>query len=359
MSADPAVALLGQARVLLADRRPHEAWAACAAVAEIARRRGDALLLADAATALRDLRFSPIVEQVHSLCLEALALVADRDPVRAERLRAQRDATRSPWREAPIPAAAPDPESRLLALQAAHRRHQDVSGIDARLGVAAEALALAEASGSAECAAYGHLWRIEALGQQGRRIELDGDLAGLRHAVAQLAQPVWEERLALVRASLFLVEGRFDDCARQTAAVRGFLGLVMRSHLAVLSGEGLEGIEREVRAVLDGAPFFARGWHALLLLALDRHDEAAAIWRAISPHVRDMPREAPEWLVATAGHAELCVKLADTATAAVVHSELLPWASLQIIGAAETPYGGPVALALGRLDLLLGRTEAA
>lgn len=117
--------------------------------------------------------------------------------MRAERGRAQRDATRSPWREpaAPVAESGADAESRLLALHARHRRHLHVSGIEERLAASAEALAMAEASGSAEEAAYGHLWRIEALGQLGRRVELDGDQAGLRHAVRRLGQPVWEERL--------------------------------------------------------------------------------------------------------------------------------------------------------------------
>jgi hypothetical protein len=157
--------------------------------------------------------------------------------VRAERVRAQRDATRSPFREpaAPVAESGADAESRLLALHARHRRHLHVSGIEERLAASAEALAMAEASGSAEEAAYGHLWRIEALGQLGRRVELDGDQAGLRHAVRRLGQPVWEERLGLVRASLFLPEGRFADCAAAVAAIRGFLGLVMRSQLAVVA----------------------------------------------------------------------------------------------------------------------------
>jgi DNA-binding CsgD family transcriptional regulator len=360
VSADPADRLV-QARSLLADLRPDEAWAACAEVAEHARSRGDAALLADAATALRGLDFSPIAEQVHRLCLEALALLSDQDPVRAERVRAQRDATRSPWREpvAPVAESGADAESRLLALHARHRRHLHVSGIEERLAAAGEALAMAEASGSAEEAAYGHLWRIEALGQLGRRVELDGDLAGLRHAVRRLGQPVWEERLGLVRASLFLLEGRFADCAAAVAAIRGFLGLVIRSQLAVLSGDGLEGIEREVRAALDGTPFFARTWHALLLTRLGRRDEAAALWRAIAPHVRDVPPEAPEWIVAAHGHATLCAALGDTEVAPVLHEQLSPWAELQVLGGAETPHHGPVALALGRLDLLLGRTDAA
>ena len=85
--------------------------------------------------------------------------------MRAERVRAQRDATRSPFREPAAPVAE--------------------SGADA----------------------------------ESRR----------------LGQPVWEERLGLVRASLFLLEGRFADCAAAVAAVRGFLGLVMRSQLAVVA----------------------------------------------------------------------------------------------------------------------------
>jgi DNA-binding CsgD family transcriptional regulator len=133
----------------------------------------------------------------------------------------------------------------------------------------------------------------------------------------------------------------------------------MRSHLAVLSGDGLAEAEQEVRDAVDGAPFFARGWHALLLVALGRPDEARVVWRAIAPRVRDFARRAPEWLIATVGHARLAVALQDVPGAQILHEELEPYAHLHVNGGADTPSYGPVTLHLGRLARVVGRTEQA
>ena len=67
-----------------------------------------------------------------------------------------------------------------------------------------------------------------------------------------------------------------------------------------------------------------------------------------------MPRATPEWLVATSGHARLCVLFDDVATAAGVYAMLEPFAELLVGGPADTPLCGPVALDLGRLAWLLG-----
>ena len=170
---------------------------------------------------------------------------------------------------------------------------------------------------------------------------------------------MWASRLALIRASLLMLDGRFADCAVIVSGESGFFALVVASHLAVLTGDGLENVERDVRAVLDDVPYFARGWHALLLGALCRLDEARTLWRAIAPYVRDMPRQSPEWLIGTVGHARMSVLLDDLDTAAVVYEQLLPFARLQAVGSGDTPNYGPVSLHLGRLALLLGRAEQA
>ena len=128
---------------------------------------------------------------------------------------------------------------------------------------------------------------MTALTQLGRRVELEADLAELAGTVGTLDDESWTVRLELARAALRLLDGRFADCRAIVDATPGFLAVVMRSHLALLSGDGLAEAEQEVRDAVDGAPFFARGWHALLLVALDRLDEARALWRAIAPPTSD------------------------------------------------------------------------
>lgn len=335
-----------------------QAWEACVAAADLARAAGDAEALADAATIVRDVGPS-LAGRIHRLCVEALALLADRDPVRTRKLRARMEATRSPWARR-VPALADegvDQEGHFLALHADHAERIHVDHIERRLQIADEAVALGNFCGSEEYTAAGIAWRIEALGQLGRRVELDAEVRALADVVAGVRQPMWASRLALIRASLLMLDGRFADCAGIVSRESGFVALVVASHLAVLTGDGLNNVEREVRAVLDDVPYFAWGWHALLLGALGRLDEARTMWRAIAPHVRDMPRQSPEWLIGTVGHARMSVLLDDLDTAAVVYEQLLPFARLHAVASGDTPNYGPVSLHLGRLALLLGRAE--
>jgi DNA-binding CsgD family transcriptional regulator len=64
-------------------------------------------------------------------------------------------------------------------------------------------------------------------------------------------------------------------------------------------------------------------------------------------------------MIANVGNAEVCAWLEDVETAPVLYEQLLPYSGLQSIGLAAGPYGGPVALALGRLALVMGKVDQA
>lgn len=350
---------------LFRDGRVVEAWEACRSAADAARSAGDTALLADAATTLRDLDWTPVRGQVHLLCAEVLARPDGLDPVRRARVEAQLATTRSPWEPVSSPETAEgDPQARFLALQAEHAQLPTPDGLGRRLAIGGEAVGLGRAAGEPEYEAWGRMTRIAAWGVLGRRVEIDGELAALAEVVERMGEPRWRARLGMVRASLQLLDGRFADSAA-TAADAAALGaaphmqLVLASHTAVLTGEGLPAIEARVRQFLDGAPFFARGWHASVLAATGRLTEAEALWRALAPHVADMPRVAPEWLVATSGSARLCVVFGDVDTAATLYELLEPAADLLVGGPADSPLTGPVALDLGRLAWLRGDRDRA
>lgn len=350
-------ALLALARRRALNGQIEPAWDACRAAAEQARVAGDAAALADAATTLTTAARTSVADDVHRLCLEALAALHDQDSER--RLRAQLEATRSPWgRPTGDFVRVPDPSARFLELLGEHENRTHVDHVQRRLELGDEAVSLGHAAASGVYVASGLMWRMTALAQLGHRADLEADLVALSALVAA-GQHQWAERLDLVRAALRLLDGRFDDCRSIVAGRPDFLALVMRSRVAVLSGHGLDEVEREVRVALDGAPYFARGWHALLLVALERRDEAHSLWRAISPHVLDLPERAPEWLIATIGHACLAVSFEDVSTARVVQGQLAPYAHLHATAGADTPSYGPVALHLGRLEMLLGQRSQA
>jgi hypothetical protein len=56
---------------------------------------------------------------------------------------------------------------------------------------------------------------------------------------------------------------------------------------------------------------------------------------------------------------DLCVQLGDRNTAPALYAALLPFADRHAVARVDTPYGGPVALYLGKLARLLGDWAAA
>lgn len=368
--------LLGHAREEYRSGSVRSSWETARVVAAIARKAGDGELLADAALVVNE----PIIgawdlaAQRHSLCLEALDLIGDRDPVRAERLRTLVAVTQSPWHSHPgNPLRALDPadaDKRARELHARHAAAIGAAGVQARLDIANDLMELADATRREEDAAWALLWRLDACAQLGLRVELNAELMRLSSHAVMLSSPAWEWRVAAARASMALLDGHLDDVPVLAAAAlrcgtaagleeATFVDLVLRARFAVQTQTGLHDIEPEVRRVLSGAPFFAHGWHAEILLASGRTDEAAAIWRALAPRLPDFPTNSIEWLVAMAGYADLCASLGDTVTAPYLVERLVPYADQHAWGGIVGPYEGPVALFLGRLTALLGDHTAA
>jgi DNA-binding NarL/FixJ family response regulator len=279
-------------------------------------------------------------------------------------------ATASHWARPVQPTTldAQDAESRFRELQAQLAKRLGAEYVHDRLDIADVAVSLGRRTGSAEYAAWGLARRIDALAQLGDRIALEAELAVLDQVVTRLQEPSWTALLLRLRAVLAFADGRLDDYRelsdQAVACAPGdpwttYLHLVMSAHAAEWSGTGLAEVEPLVRAAIEGAPFFARGWLALVLVGLGRKDEAGVIWRAIAPHVQELPRGALESFIAKAGHARLCAALADREHAAVVYQELAPFADLWVCAMADGPCDGPVRLQLSRLAILLDDLDLA
>ncbi|HEY5847353.1 MAG TPA: LuxR C-terminal-related transcriptional regulator [Microlunatus sp.] len=365
--ADPrkrAEALLGEARRLDRAGAVREAVEVCCEAAALARSAGDRLLLAAAATTIRSAASWEVAGPVHELCIEALAALGPGDEVARRRVEAMQAYTESRWaRPSPAPGAEDDPETRFRVLQAEHARRLDVDSVHDRLDLAEQAIAIGRSSGIAEYTAWGLLWRTDALCQLGDRIGTEAEVRVLAQVVRRLGEPRWRARLLRIRGALAFADGDVASCrgllAESMAAApeddwTDHLYLVWRSYLAEQTGVDLEEVTQEVsRAVAEG-PYLARGWLAGLLLAQGRLDEAGTIWRALAPHVHEVPRGVLESLLAQAGHARLCVALGDVDSAEALVAELLPYAELWVTAGAEGPTDGPVSLQLGRLATLRG-----
>lgn len=356
------------------------AWEACDAVADIARESGDGAAMADAAVVLHGISLSSVQAQVHALCIEALALLGDNDPVRRNRLRAQLAATGSIWVEEPYfdleqepaitVAALEDPESAFFALEAAHAKFLGIEHVKDRLELADAAVTLGRREGNDGYHAWGLLWRIEALLQLGRLVEVSAEFAVLASVSERLREALWSCRVELLRGVLLHLDGRYEEALVHTELAREisldsddetvtFFHLIMSVSVAMATGVGMAAAEEAVRHRLDGLPYSAKGWLVDVLVAGGKTDEAKSLWKAVVPHILDFPRRAPEWIIANTTNAEMCVRFHDRATAEILYAELLPFEGLLAAGNAQAPSSGPVAYYLGLLARLLGRPEAA
>lgn len=361
------------------------AWAAVSDLAAHARQAQDPTTLARAALVIRQPGDRLVGARVHALAREALtrveALVAraiEPDQVTAllaERLASQVAATRDPFGSdafrvaaaQPDPADLRDPEGSFLALQARVAEVQNVAHAEERLTLATRAVALGAATAMMEYEAWGRRWRMDAFADLGFRLEL----ASERAAVAPLAEQLgaeWRSWLLLTRASERLLEGDFStalhlaDEARTVGGVGGladFFHLVFVSEVAVWTGGGAQDAAAEVAGIIEHLPFLARTWLASAWLAAGERDRAHDVWRAVRGHVEKMPEDAPEWVIGAVSRIDLCEAFTDTEVGQLLYDELLPFEGRHAIGAAHAPHHGPIALALGRLALLLGRPDRA
>jgi DNA-binding CsgD family transcriptional regulator len=362
--------LLEQARDLYRRGAVADALAACEQAAGEARAAGDLATVADAATLIRVGHGAAVAARVHELCVDALALLGESDPVRTARVRAQLVATSNPF-GAPEPLDLPpesdDPEAAFLRLQAWHSARFAIEHLPERLTVADEAVDLGRRTGTAEYAAWGRRWRMDAYVVLGDRIDLMAELTSLRPLVARLKRPAWSAYLLLVDASQRLLEGRYDDTLRliddavaaDPDGEARFFHLVFSSAVAAQTGRDLDTQTAAVLRATDELPYLAGGWVCQMLMAGGHRERAEVLWRGIAPHVRRFPERAPEWVIATVGNAEVCAWLGDDETARVLYDQLAPYSGLHAIGLASTPYDGPVDLALGRLAATYGQAERA
>ncbi len=351
-----------------------DAWDACAAAAEAARAGGDAMTLAGAALVIRGLTNDPICDRIHLLCREALSVLGEDQPVLRARLLGQLAVTANPMAGGPEPGLsdraldaaerAGDTDAQFLALQAWHADRLDFRCSAERLEIGSQAVELGHRTGRQDYAAWGHVWRMDALSELGRRTELDTELASYAAVVEYLREPIGVWRLTMIRASLALLGGRFGEAAELAAHAlaigrRGghqeadFMDLVFRSRLAPFTGTGWDEVEAAVRRAADAGPALTQSWLAWVRAARGHLDQARLAWSQAAAASGMFPRHVIEWVPAAVGNAETCVLLGDHEHAQPLYEQLLPFADRQAAPRAQIPSHGPIALYLGGLARLL------
>jgi DNA-binding CsgD family transcriptional regulator len=372
--------LLDLARCQFRSRAFAEAWRSCREAADLGRAGGDWIVMADAACVIRGVIEPGLNAELHSLCREVLPALHGIDRVREARVLAQLVATADPWAgdvEAGLSDHAlalaeetGDEQAVSLALQARHDELINPAHAEQRIAIADRAVQLGRRTGTDEHVAWGLSWRMDACVQLGARAALDADLTAFTRLVRHMREPLWLWRLMMIQASMAALEGRFDAALAlaEEALVVGRRGghegsdlahLLLTSHVAVQTGDGLDDIERAVSDFAARGPYLTRAWRAGILCAMGMIEAARAIWREVVPHLDSMPSNAAEWLVATAGNADLCCLLGDVGPAPSLYAALAPYADCQVAVVAHAPSSGPVAIPLGRLAGLLGDHDTA
>jgi len=356
------------------------AWEACRAVAADARDAGDWSTVAEAATLIRGVAAGAIAAEIDGLCVDALAALPAADLSHRAKLLAQRVLVADPWalsRDQSLSTAAlraaeasGDPDSRFMALQAHKQELLNPQYCLERLSAGDRALRLAQESGRGEYAVWGHVCRIGALWELGRRAQLDGEIAALTAVVDRLKEPLHRWQLRLIKAAIARMEGRFAeavlllDSALEIGRAVGHqeaevLDRVARAYLLLETGGSDELAQALQRREPTGtAGFFAKLWEGVVLSGSLRIEELRRLWPTIVDRFAVFPPNIA-WIDAVAAMANMCCLVEDRGFAASLYTTLLPFADYQAVSVGGGGSAGPVALYLGKLAGLLGQWEDA
>jgi ATP/maltotriose-dependent transcriptional regulator MalT len=265
---------------------------------------------------------------------------------------------------------AVDPDVVFAGIHARQMVTSGPDGVDERLELAERTLRLAQETGRASMAGWGHTWRLDALVQLGRISEAEAEVAAQVRLADELHEPLARWRAVQARSWLALLRGRFGE-ARTLAEEARDLGrkghhaaaeFTYLTHLVVL-GVYLGGLESALRAMQDllrpipessSDPIFVSGALALI----GRFDEARLALRPIAATGYENVGPAIAMLPGAALVTEAIFLLGEADLAEPVYQATLPFARLNVSAGASGLYGS-VARYLGMLASVLERWDDA
>jgi hypothetical protein len=281
--------------------------------------------------------------------------------------------TRSLSREAlDLARAAGDEVALVEALRARQEASPGPSGRQERVALAEEMLAVARRTARGRTAMWGHLWKLDALVEQGDIDAAEAELAPLRLAVAEVRGPV--SAWLLERCTACVAQARADFATASDAARRGFermrsiepqaahgAFLALRCAISHHVGASEESVAF-ARLPFDVPPWFAgmgRTGRAFILARANLLDEALVEFRQAGPV--EAWRFPPFAVVSCLTIGALTAAALDrTEDLATLLERLEQYRGEHVtVGAGVVNYLGPVELHLGVASLALGRTVAA
>ena len=242
--------------------------------------------------------------------------------------------------------------------------------IEQRLEMANTIVALAQHTGDREQELRGRAWRLIDLLELGEIAEVRHEVDSCDRLAEHIGQLKYRHYVAVLRAGLALLAGRFDDVERESATALA-LGRRMRSDVAEIiytahqvavrrERGGLAAVEPMVRqAVLAYPLHLLRCSLAFVLSELERVDEARAQFELLAKEdFADIPRDS-NFVSSLGALAEVCFRLADRSRAALLYDLLLPFADRNVVSAEGVSSFGAAAHHLGELATVLERWETA
>lgn len=375
---DRAIADLRAGRMAQADTGCRDAYV-------VARRTGDAHLVASVALALDAIGIRAWDRPLRDRCEEALQMLAGADPALRARLLSRlsdslmydgdwdgataRSAEALRWAE-----ASDDDEARIAAYRARQLAVSGPGGHAERVELAARMTQLGERLDRPDVEMWGRLWTIDSRWEVGDLLAVTAEITRLETATERVGGPLAQWHLLVARAVLAQARGRLDE-ARSLGGEAGDL-LRPTGHpawfggfMALLAGighhRGHEAIETDPPAGPATDPgemrsaLFGYLGPALNLAENGRVDEALRRFRAAGPpRTWDIP---PFFEIsALAATAIISVETGDLDAVQFVRDRLAPWRGRHLVGGAGVGnYFGPVELALGRCAAAVGDLDDA
>jgi DNA-binding SARP family transcriptional activator len=352
--------------------------------AETARALGDAALLGRAALGFAG-RWSVlgrVDEERLGLLEEALAALGDEDsPLRARllaRLALELYYAGEPERRLALSEEAValarslgDPRTLAVCLDARHYALWRPENVNERLEVAAELRRVAEATGDPELELEGAGWTVVDLLELGDVQGADIQISAASKLAEALQTPIWLWFTSLLRCTRAQLSGDFDEAERlanetleigQHGQAENAVNYYAQAMFNIRREQGrLEEVEPSVRRFIDLYPALVawRAGLALLLLELERPDEAREEFERLATGGFDaLPRDA-NWLIAVTLLAEVCGAFGDGRRAEALYELLEPYEGRNVIVGRAATCNGSASRLLGILAAAMRRWELA
>jgi DNA-binding winged helix-turn-helix (wHTH) protein/tetratricopeptide (TPR) repeat protein len=378
--------VLGLAQVLWHAGSYPRAREAFRQVIDLARRLGDARLLARAILGMggwpnfrADEPPGGPADEYRALLEEALGCVGEGETALRARLQSQLAEqismeTRESHSQQAVALAreSGDPDALFGALYSRLAALLGPDDIRRRLEAATELLDLAIRCGSKEKMFVARESRIRSLLALGDIAGADREIGACHDLAEELRVPIYRHSVSRFRMARALADGRVDEAERLNREIlelgrkaddsnAEFLFALLTGWLQYLRGELLPTREL-IQGVLDRIAFIgpiALAFAAFLHAELDEPGPARRHFDLLAAkQFADVPRD-EAWLMALAVAAEACAYLGDQPRARTLYDLLLPYADLTVSHQHMRVYLGSVEYVLGRLAETRGERERA